>query len=122
MAENNQAGTPAAPKEEPGFIHRDQESDSSIGSGTSDQGIEPGMESQEDEFRHENYSLANDPSMFNIPREGEEEAAKKSSDADEIVPKDFPEEEGQGALDKGYGFINQRPAHGLVEEGPGPDA
>ena len=108
------ANQDSKPKEEPGFIPRDQESDSSIGSGTSDQGIEPGMEPQEDEFRKE-YTLANDPSMFNL---GSGKRQPEIASGDEPVEKPFPEEEGQGALDKGFGFINQRPSHGLVEEGP----
>ncbi len=118
MIENQPAGEP---KEEPGFIPRDTESDASIGSGTSDQGLEPGTEEQEDEFRHEHYSVAADRSMFNLPAD-KEAGNTDDKKADEPVPKYCPEEEGQGALDKGYGFINQRPAHGLVEEGPGPDS
>jgi hypothetical protein len=68
-----------------GSFTGDAVNENSIGDGSSDQGIEPGEEKREDEFRK--------------GKPGEEEI-----------------------LDKENIRHNKRPSHGLVEEGPGPDA
>ncbi|MEJ7738941.1 MAG: hypothetical protein WKF97_16065 [Chitinophagaceae bacterium] len=70
----------------------DQSSDSSIGSGTSDQGIEPGEEEEEDEFR------------------------KNISGSSPVAG--FIDETNADGSQRG----NDRPSKGLVEEGPGPDS
>jgi hypothetical protein len=97
---------------------------SSIGTGSSDQGIEPGEEEQEDEFRH---------STPKAPLVHDDEIAEEYADKDtpgtrgEAGPGQGEGDEsanptGAGSLDKGFGGINTQPSHGLVEEGPGPDS
>jgi hypothetical protein len=65
----------------------------SIGDGSSDQGFEPGEELRDDEFRHGNPSTGEQ--IDNIKEE---------------------------VLDKENLIHARAPTHGLVEEGPGPDA
>jgi hypothetical protein len=91
---------------------------SSVGTGSSDQGIEPGEENQEDEFRHGTPSapLANDDDIAEEYAEGGPRKQDEQEDAESS------ESHGAGSLDKGFGGINTKPAHGLVEEGPGPDS
>ncbi|MEJ7768803.1 MAG: hypothetical protein WKF89_13380 [Chitinophagaceae bacterium] len=78
------------------FINDDQAADSSIGSGTSDQGIEPGDE-DDDEFSHD---------ITGLP-----EGASKSAQTDNPL----------GKMNES-GVPSKRPTHGLSEEGPGPDS
>ena len=88
--------TPGGEDQDPkGFINNDQAADSSIGSGSSDQGIEPGYE-DDDEFNHDITGLPDKPRV---------------QDGDLNGP--------LGELNKEPG---KTPTHGLVEEGPGPDA
>lgn len=78
-----------------GFINDDQAADSSIGSGSSDQGIEPGHE-DDDEYTHDITGLPDGPGV-----------------------------QGNGGNNP-LGELNKEPrkgpTHGLVQEGPGPDA
>jgi hypothetical protein len=76
---------PSNPKKTISPASAENNSGTSIGPGTSDQGFEPGEEDRDDEFR-------NDVSY------------------------------GEVILDKENVHHNQRPTHGLVEEGPGPDS
>lgn len=77
------------------FINNDQAADSSIGSGTSDQGIEPGAEG-DDEFNHDITGLPDGAGVQGTGSDGP-----------------------LGEMNKEDG---KKPTHGLVEEGPGPDA
>lgn len=79
-----------------GFVNDDQAADSSIGSGTSDQGIEPGEEG-DDAFNHDITGLPDGPAV-------------QGDDTDNPL----------GKLNEKS--ISKTPTHGLVEEGPGPDA
>lgn len=76
------------------FINNDQALDSSIGSGTDDEGINADDQPREDEFGEENAVAG-----FN----NHTSAAGAETD-------------------KGASGKSKQPDHGLVEEGPGPDA
>jgi hypothetical protein len=99
--ENESKGQPSQPqKRETGSLtNGGQGASSSIGSGSSDQGIEPGTENQEDEFR-------------NYPNSANEwtESTMDYSTADDPA---LMEKDSDNRKDKGKG---------LVEEGPGPDS
>ena len=97
---------------------------SSIGTGSSDQGIEPGNEEQEDEYRH---STPKAPLLRDdeIAEEYADQDTTGNSNKSEILQEDKDDSStptGAGDMDKGFGGINTQPAHGLVEEGPGPDS
>lgn len=92
--QNNKSNNSEQPQEPVGYdfgslANKEQESNTSIGSGTSDQGIEPGEEGEEDEFQK--GVLKGMPGA------------------------DFTDEMNETSE-------SEQPAHGLVEEGPGPDS
>ena len=95
---------------------------SSIGTGSSDQGIEPGEEEQEDEFRHSTPQapLANDDKIEEEYAEQDPPGTHQEHGLNE--EDDSANPTGAGTMDKGFGGINTQPSHGLVEEGPGPDS
>lgn len=106
------------------FTDESQGSGMSIGSGTSDQGIEPGEEAEEDEFR-KGISGDSPGAGFN---DATTEAGGQSGNSGGPVGNLSGEYDtnsssagGSGTMDKGMGGDNQ-PVHGLVEEGPGPDS
>lgn len=79
------------------FDKEDQSSDSSIGTGSSDQGIEPGDEEEEDAFRK---ALSG-----SSPGAGFTDGINVD-----------------GETPRNGGGLNEWPSKGLVEEGPGPDS
>ncbi len=107
-----------------GSFLNEQGSGSSIGTGSSDQGIEPGEEGEEDEFLKD---LPDDLPGDEF-RDATNDAGGQSGNSGEPVGNlagkydtNSSSAGGSGTMDKGMGGKNN-PKQGLVEEGPGPDA
>lgn len=107
------------------FADESQGTGMSIGTGTSDQGIEPGEEGEEDEFR-KGISGDSPGAGFNDATTTEAGGLRGNSggpvgNLSGEYDTNSSSAGGSGTMDKGMGGNNQ-PPHGLVEEGPGPDS
>ena len=106
------------------FTNEDQESDSSIGSGTDDDGMNAEDQPREDEFGDVN--TASPGAGFND--QTNDDGSQRGNSGGPIgnlagkYDTNSSSAGGSGTMRKGKGGKSKKPDHGLVEEGPGPDA
>jgi hypothetical protein len=101
------------------FINDDQASDSSIGPGSSDEGIEPGEEDEEDEFRKDVTGSSPGAGFNNGTNEAGGLRGTSGGPIGNLAGK--YDTNSSSAGDSGTMKKNKE-NKGLVEEGPGPDS